>query len=524
MDWRSRRLHRRTVLSGIGAGAATLAGCLSVGGDSGGNHLRVGTIHPPVTLDPIEAKYVGSNQVVQQVFDGLYTYGTGSNVVPRIAAGPPDVEGDRSVTVDIDPDARFQDGRPITPADVKYSFETPQREDAPTQWIVRPIESVETVDDRTVRFHLAHPSPVLERALTVPIVPEDAREADRERFARHPVGSGPYRVRSFSEEKSAALTRWSDYWGDQTPVVDAVSFAYVESPITQVTGLRLGRTDAIEPISPRFRRQIRDLTGASVAESEGLRSVYFGFNLNEGPTTDRAVREGIARCVDLEKAVSEFVEPIGTRQYGPLPGRIADEWGFPVDEWKEAAPPKDLEEAKQFFERATVPVGKLTILTSKDPVWKELGERLATGLRDAGQSVIVESVAWKRYLERHVSGAADDYAVFVGEVTGNGDPDSFVYPAFHENAQGATNGTFYNEEAVMNALLAARRTTDRERRRSLYESAITRLVEERVCLPVCSLRNSFAHGRQYRDFPVHPIPAMNPRMTGPNGGISVEGR
>lgn len=520
-------LPRRTVLGGLGTGTVALAGCSSVASDSSGSHLRLGTIQPPVTLDPVAAKYVGSLQAISRIFDGLYTYGVDTDIVPQIAADSPSVDGARIVTVVLDSAARFQNGDPVTPADVRYSFEAPHREDAPTQWSVSPIEAVEIVDDRTVRFHLDHPYPGLDHVLTRPIVPERVREADRERFARDPVGSGPYRVRSFSEEKKVELTRWEDYPGEPAPVIDAVSFAYIESPITQLTSLVSNRTDAIEPISPRFRRQIRDLTGASVAEREGFRSLFFGFNLNEGPTTDRAVREGIVRCIDLEKAVSEFVEPVGSRQYSLLPRSVADEWGFPVEEWKAAVPPKDADEARRYFdraERAGTPIGTIRILTSKDPVWKELGEALASGLRDAGRSVLTESVTWKRYLERSVTGAENDYSVFVGEVAGNGDPDSFLYPVFHENAQGATNGIFYNEEAVMNQLIAARRTTDRGERRSLYESAISTLIEERIHVSVCSFANSFAHDPRVRNFRVHPIARLNPRVTSPDGVMRVEER
>ncbi|MFB6108375.1 MAG: ABC transporter substrate-binding protein [Haloplanus sp.] len=517
-------LRRRTVLGGLGAGVASLAGCASIAGDGSGSRLRVGTIQPPVTLDPIVATDVGSQQAIARVFDGLYTYGADTDVVPQLAAGAPTVEDDRTVTVELDADATFQNGRPVRPADVRYSFVAPQREDAPTQWAVRPVDGVDVVDDRTVRFHLAHPYPELDDALTRPIVPERVRETDRERFARRPVGSGPYRVRSFSEEQSVELVRWDDYWGDPTPAIDRVSFAYVESPITQLTSLVSGRTDAIEPISPRFRDQIRHLTGASVAERDGFRSLYFGFNMNEGPTTDRAVREGVARCFDLDRAVSEFVAPVGDRQYSLVPRRVADEWRFPVEAWKSVAPSADVEAARRWFDRADAHVGRLTILTSKDPVWKELADALAAGLRDAGQSALVDAVGWGTYQDRHVTGAADDYAVFVGEVAGNGDPDSFLYPVFHENAQGATNGIFYNEESVMNRLLAARRTTDRARRRTLYVSAVTKLLEERVHLPISSFYNSFAHHPAVRGFRVHPIAGLNPRVTSPAGVMRVEGR
>lgn len=519
------RLDRRTVLAGLGAGMASLAGCSTIAGQSPEDEIRIGTIHPPIELDPIVATDVGSRQTIARVFDGLYTYDDGTGIVPQIAAGEPSVaDNGRRITVELDGNVRFQNGEPLTATDVKYTYEAPKKEDAASQWLVSPIETVETVDERTARFQLAEPYPAVEHALTFPIVPKKVREADRKGFALDPIGAGPYRVRSFSEEKKAQLTRWDDYWGEPSPALDGVTFAYVESPITQLMGLVTGQSDVIEPISPRYRQDITRLTDATVTEQPGFRSFFFGFNCNDGPTVERAVREGIARCIDPQKLVEQFVAPVGSRQYSTLPTRIAEAWDLPLEEWASAIPPKDTREAKRRFEEAPVSVGKLTILTSKHPVWKELAHALAAGLRDAGQSALVRAVSWKKYLKRSVTGSAKDYAVFVGEVAGNGDPDSFLYPVFHENAQGGTNGIFYNEEAVMNHLLEARRTTDRQQRRSHYEAAISRLHDDQVYVPICSFKNSFAHRSNLQDFRVHPIAGLNPRVTSPDGAISVEGR
>jgi len=536
MDGHLCSLDRRSVLAGFGAGVAALSGCASASGRAAASHLRIGTIQPPVTLDPVVARGVGSAQAVARVFDGLYTYGTGTDVVPQMAAGPPSVDGSGdgggsggrgdgkggpSVTVELDRDARFHDGEPATPTDVRYSFLAPQRERTAPSWAVSPVEAVEVVDDRTVRLVLARPYPGLAHALTRPVVPKHAREADREAFASAPVGSGPFRVESFDEEKRVALSRWDDYWGKPAPALDAVSLFHVEKPITQLTSLVSDRTDAIEPISPRFRADVESLSGAVAAERAGFRSLYLGFNLNEGPTTDRAVREGVVRCLDVEEAVSKFVEPEGERLSSTLPRRVATAWDFPTDEWAASIPSKDVERAKRSFADAEASVGTLRILSSKHPVWREFAEALAAGLRDAGQSALVDAVGWGPYQERSVSGAESDYSMFVGEVAGTGDPDSFLYPVFHENAEGLTNGVFYHREDVMNPLLSARQTTDRGERKSLYESAVGTLLSERVFLPLSSFHNSFAHERSLRNFRVHPIAQLNPRLTSPDGAATM---
>ncbi|ELY99644.1 ABC transporter substrate-binding protein [Natrialba aegyptia] len=517
------RPTRRDLLAGIGGtSAALLAGCSTTIGTDPASTLRIGTLRPPITLDPITADSIGSEQAIERVFEGLYAYGEGTDIVPAIADGEPTTEDDgREVIVELDDSARFQNGRGVRAEDIVYSFETPLEEDAPTAWRVSPFESIAAEDERTVRFTLEELYPGLDHALTHPIVPKQEREDDREAFATDPIGAGPFEAASFSAEKKATLHRWDDYWGETEPEIERLTLASVEFPITQLTSLRTNRNDVIGPVSPLIVDHVSDVANASVKRREGYTSFYYGFNLNEGPTTDHRVRKAISYCIDLETAVSEFVEPMGQRQYSPLPPQVADDWDLPVDEWTDLANEKNVERAKNLFREADEASGQLRILTSMDPKHKEFGEALAGGLRDADHGALVISKPETEFVDRYVSGSERDYAVFVGEISGTPDPDTHLYPTFHENMTGVTNGTFYREDAVMDRLESARRTDDRDQRRQLYEAAITRLLEDRVCLPICSFENSFAVDAGVQNFRVHPIARVNPRLVGENRVVTV---
>lgn len=514
---------RRTLLAALGGpSVAAVAGCSTMLETGSRSRFRLGTLRPPIALDPITAKSIGSEQVIGRIFDGLYEYDEGTDTVPKIAAGEPQFENDgRSAVVDLDDSARFQNSRAVVADDVVYSYSAPLEEDAPTAWRVSPFDSVEAVDERTVRFSLEEPYPAFDHALTQPIVPRQEREDDREAFATEPVGAGPFEVASFSAEKKATLHRWDDYWGDPVPEIDRLTVAYVEFPMTQLTSLRTNRNDAIEPVSPMIVDHVSDVANASVKRRQGYTSFYFGFNLNQGPTTDPRVREAISYCLDLEKAVADFVEPMGERQYSPLPPQVASDWDMPTDEWADLANETNPERARQLFREADEASGQLRILTSTDPKHKEFGEALAGGLRDASHGALVVSKPESTFLERYVSGSERDYSVFVGEISGTPDPDSHLYPTFHENMAGVTNGTFYREDAVMERLTAARETENRERRRRLYEAAITRLLEDRVCLPICSFENSFAVAADVQNFRVHPIARVNPRLAAGDEVVTV---
>lgn len=517
-------LSRRELLGGFGAvGSILVSGCAAKAETPPGNHLRLGTLYPPITLDPIEAKYIGSKQVIGQIFESLYVPDTDGNLRPHLAAGAPTVErGGTEILVEIKDGPTFQNGESITAEDVQYSFEAPVTEDAPSKWQVDMIDSVETVDSQTVRFRLAHPYPAFEYSLTLPIVPKGARTENKETFGRNPIGSGPFEIRKFSEEKKAQTVRWDGYWGSPSPDVASFTSAYVESPVVRLTSLKTNRNDLITPVSPLLWDRTKRTDNVSLAARKGYTSYYIGFNLNDGPTTEKAVRDAISYCIDVDEMVSDFIRRAGERQYSILPRELAERWDMPLTEWRSIPNRKNTEKAKRLFREADAANGQLRILTSKDPQWKEVAEAIAGGLRDAGHGALVVSESWKNYLEKYLTGSAKDYSLFIGGVTGYPDPDSYLYPVFHENNQGITNGIFYNEEEVMAQISAARQTTDESKRQRLYRTAMTTLLRDRAFLPLCSFKNSFGVDQSVRNVRVHPIAEYNPQIATENTVVTID--
>jgi peptide/nickel transport system substrate-binding protein len=382
------------------------------------------------------------------------------------------------------------------------------------------IESIATPDDRTVRITLEYPYPAFEHSLTQAIVPKSVRESGKEQFAKEPVGSGPFEIRSFAEEKKAKVVRWPEYWGEPKPEIAKVTAIHQESPITRAMSLVTGRNRVIEPVSPRVRSLIDERGGASIQTKPGFTSYYVGFNLNEGPTTDPDVRKAIDYCLDMDQAVEDFLDPMGNRQYSPLPERMAKQWDMPLSEWRDIPLGRNTEEAKLLFEEVGLDK-EIEILVPKDPKRMEIGRRLATGIREAGYRASVSPTAWKSFLEKRVSGVPSDYMVFIDGIHGGPDPDFFTYQLFHRDQEGKTNGVFYDNNEVMNQLERARRTTDRGRRRRLYESALTTILRERVVLPAYSYRNSFAIKNNVRNFRVHPNAQLNPRVVSPDRTLRI---
>ncbi len=138
---------------------------------------------------------------------------------------------------------RFHDGRALTSADVKATFDfirNPANK-SPKQGALRMVASIETPDDATVIFHLSQPYASFSVNLipsAIGIIPANAG-AD---FSRHPIGSGPFRFVQQSQDEEVVLERNPEYFRD-APQIIRVRFRVVPDGVVRALELRKGSAD-----------------------------------------------------------------------------------------------------------------------------------------------------------------------------------------------------------------------------------------------------------------------------------------
>ncbi|WP_233203861.1 ABC transporter substrate-binding protein [Halegenticoccus soli] len=536
-------MNRRRVLQGLGAaGALSIAGCTGNGGNSegsdgsggsgGANQLKMALVKSPLEFDPVVLNDVPSDQVAQNIFEALYSYDESTGIVPNIATGEPEVsrEGKRYV-VEMTDKATFQNGDPVTAEDVKYSFEAPVKEETENASEVNMVDSITAVDETTVQFDLKYPYGAFDTALAGrDIVPKSVRENDKKAFnTKKPVGSGPFEFVEWQEGNFVRIKRYEDYWGDPKPKIDGIEFVPVEESTTRVTTLRNGENDVIEEIPPKQYSTVRNMGDASIDEVPGVGYFYLAFNCKEGPTTDPKVREAVDYCVDMDQAVKNYVEPTGVRQYSPLPKAVAEDWGMPLDQWKQIPHKRDTEQAKQLFDEAGVDSNyNWKIIVPPDDKREQIGVSVSNGLKEAGfNNVSVQRLDWGAFLDKYVSGKESDYNMYTLGWSGSPDPDAFTYYMFgrDENTLGVTNGTYYgdnseNGKRVHELFMQARQSTDREERKQLYVEGITTALEDRAHLPAYNLKNSFGVKNYVKDFASHPVDSFH--IASDHNNVSLE--
>ncbi|RAX52705.1 ABC transporter substrate-binding protein [Helicobacter sp. 16-1353] len=137
----------------------------------------------------------------------------------------------------INPKARFNDGEPIKPSDVKFSFDILMKYGNPLikQYYID-VEDVQILNDRQIKFIFSNSDnrelPLILGQLS--ILPEHFYK-DKE-FESNPLliplGSGPYRIKDFEVGRKITYERIKDYWAINHPTrigqfnFDEVSYEY----------------------------------------------------------------------------------------------------------------------------------------------------------------------------------------------------------------------------------------------------------------------------------------------------------
>lgn len=226
--------------------------------------LRLGDLRHLTTLDPLLAGPQGPASVLGLIFRALGQPGaSASEPVPDLAASwtaptPVDVNGTQrySVTVTLRPEARFQDGVPLTAEDVRFTYQTLREVDSPWREQAQRILDI-TVQGRQLTFLLETPD-ALTPLLTVGVVPRAAYLLNPAAFGQRPVGSGPFRVESFKED-TLELRAFRDYLRGG-PRVDRLTVVLV--PDMDRLGERVEQQEfhaAVMPYDEAWYQRLKDL-------------------------------------------------------------------------------------------------------------------------------------------------------------------------------------------------------------------------------------------------------------------------
>src|SRR4030095_3577472 len=179
-----------------------------------GGTLGVARPEGPLSWNPYTQGDNGSIYAIEQVCDSLVEAdATGHGLRPGLAESW-EVSADGMTYTFKLRDAKFSDGSPVTAEDVVFSWGKLNDPSAAYQFLLKPVKSIEKVDDTHVRMVMKESySPFLSVAsiFASAIVKKAAFEANPDAFANKPVCSGPFMVESYERGTKTVLVKNPGY-------------------------------------------------------------------------------------------------------------------------------------------------------------------------------------------------------------------------------------------------------------------------------------------------------------------------
>ena len=440
----------------------------------------------PASIDAHIPTDSPSAMVTSHIFDTLYRWDSVSGqIVPHLATSATMSEDGMSWTLTLRDDVVFHNGMPFNAEVVKGSMERllDPATAAPFAWILGRIETMDVVDEYTVRFNLSSPFAPFLSHLThsgVAIVHPDVVAEMGEMHYEQPVGTGPFQIVNWDRGNQVVLERFDGYWGEAAKV-DRLIFRTVPEDTTRVAMLESGEVD-VARVPPQDVARLEANADVDVLNVSGVRTVFIYFNHTKEPFTDVRVRQAINHAVNMDE-IADFVHG-GTAR--PSDAAIAPGiFGYqPVGRYA-----YDPERARELLAEAGFPNGFDLVLhspTARYPGDIQTSEAIQSQLAEVGINATIETMEWTSYIPftgRPVEENEVQMAM-LGWGTVTGDADYGTYALFHssQHAPAGFNRGFYSNSVVDALLEEARTSSDVSLREQLYADVLQLLFDDAAWL------------------------------------------
>jgi oligopeptide transport system substrate-binding protein len=309
-------------------------------------------------FDPVRVSDYYSGTVIEGIFDPLLTYdylARPAKLVPNTAEALPEIsEQGRVYTIRVKQGIYFADDpafkgarRELTAADYAYSlgrFLDPKNR-SPYAFLYEGIAQLETPDRRTLRIRLKNPDFNFGHVLAFGLSGAVAREAIEhygEEAPAKPVGTGPFRLKSYTRSSKIVLEANPGYRevvrdGKRLPLIGGVEISIMEETQSRWLAFQRGDTDmeyqlteiasafmtAEGTLKPEFASR-----GIRLERSIDPEIIYFYFNMQDktvgGLSKEKiALRRAIAMAYRVEDQIRVIRKGQSIRAHYPIPPGVA---------------------------------------------------------------------------------------------------------------------------------------------------------------------------------------------------------
>lgn len=360
------RLRSLSLALAAGASALTLAACGGQAPDSDVTVLNRGNVAEPLSLDPHKASGTWENNIIGDMFIGLFTENAAAEPIPGMAESWEVSEDGLSWTFTLR-EAQWSDGEPVDAADFEFALRRIMMPETLANYasVLYPIRNARAVntgdmapdqlgvtalDSRTLRIDLEHPAPFLPQLLThytsFP-VPQHVVEVHGDAWVQpqNIVTNGAYKLVQWRANDFVHVERNAFFFDNENVCIDEV-FYYptVDTPAAE-RRVRNGELDLNQEFAGQNMDFLLEQIPDYVRVHQYLGTLYFSFNTTMEPFDDVRVRNALGMAIDRQFIADNILRAGEIPAYSFVPPGVADypdtpriSWmGVPIEERREMA-------------------------------------------------------------------------------------------------------------------------------------------------------------------------------------------
>jgi ABC-type transport system substrate-binding protein/serine/threonine protein kinase len=444
-----------------------------------------GTLQIPIPgtmniLDPSIITTVDEVEVLSSVYETLMRDMGEAKIAPWLAESCKAEDGGKKYRFRLRKNVRFHDGRRLSARDVRYSVEHLLLNGNPEGWMYSMIRGAKDLlegnaldlagfqiqSNSEFTIELETPIAFFPALLANPLVAIVPEGSDRfgPSWKDGSVGTGAFRIIQFDSGRRLELERNPLYWRKNYPKSDGLVFNIGVSPEEILDGLQAGRFSIASGLYPADVEKLRrnPKYAAGYREAPTLSTYYAGFNVNQGPLKDPALRRRLVKAVNVAAVVQRTLRNLAVPAKGWIPPGLLghDSQGITSDTM---VAPSDTEATEAFeveLRAAIHPIFTGEFAGFAEEIWK--------AFRRVGVIIKPVTESMEDFLDQSTRGTVD---ISVGRwVADYADSDVFGYQMnTHSGMFGKMSGTAELDKLIEQGRIE---TNPRERH------AIYRRIEE----------------------------------------------
>ena len=439
------------------------------------------------SLDPQIQNDTTSEQVVKMLYNTLLKFEDDGTVVGDLAESWSVSEDKLTWTFNLKQGVKFHNGKELTSADVKATFDRALNAEAGglrTTEIIKMFTAVEAPDPYTVTITTDAPYGPMESLMcnmSLGIMDADYIEQyglDLGTSVEGENGTGPFKVVSWERDQEIVVERFDEYFG--TPAkLQTVVYTVIPEAASRVIALETGEVDVIDkPTDEDLARLEADTENFTVLRKPTISQRLFRFGCNDPIISNTKVRQAIVYAIDRQAIIDALFTGSAYPSTAPLAPVT-----FGYSDLGEIE--QDLELAKSLLAEAGYPDGFDTkiVTTERYQNGIELAEIISQQLAEIGINAEIEVWEWSALSASWNGITADEFdqPIFImGAGPSMRDADGGLRGLYTTSETGLNdrNYGFYSNAEVDALIEQGMQETDQQKRVEIYKEAMEILYRE----------------------------------------------